>query len=131
MGPILKTLLGLFAFIWTVIGIVTLAGIFVVAIQAPKLVESLRETFSAVGTLTAGTTQLGADTNGQTGNQKVAPGLTPTVDACLKKELGANYMEKFQNNGQPDEKDQAAFEKCDFTPPTDAGQPTPQSSPVR
>lgn len=120
MGPVLKTLLGLFLFVWTVVGIVTLAGGVLAASQFSKVaneLSSILSSFSGVTDLTTGGSAINQVTN--QANQMPPPGLTPEMQACLDKELGANAIAKFGQGDQPSEKNLAVFETCGFVPPMD------------
>ncbi len=115
MGPILKTLIGLCAFVWSVVGIVFLAGMFVVALQAPKLVDELTTSLSGVSNL------VGGDTANFT-NQTPA-GVTPEMQACVEKALGKEALADLKSkNGEPSAEQRQAFEKCGFKPDNQAGQ---------
>lgn len=115
MGPVLKTLLGLYLFVWTVIGIVTLAGGVLAASQFSKVaseLSSVLSNFSGVADLTTG----GSATN--QANQ-MPPGLTPEIQDCLDKKLGQNALAKFGQGTEPSAEELAAFTACGFTPPSE------------
>jgi hypothetical protein len=125
MGPVLKTLLGLYLFLWTVIGIVVIAGGFVVASKLPELKENMAGLSQLLGNTPQDATGI-QNQNSGAANQLPA-GVTAEMQACVEEALGKDEMENLKSqNGQPSEAQRQAFEKCGFKPNNQAGQQSTQ-----
>lgn len=117
MGSVLKTLLGLYLFIWTIIGVLVIVGGFLLASQLPDLKASLSTATQALGGLDSG--QNPSDNISQT-----PANITPEMQACIEKALGKSTLEQLRSqNGQPTPEQLQAFEKCGFTPNQPGGEP--------
>ncbi len=110
MGPVLKTLLGLYLFIWTIIGVLVIAGGFMMASQLPELKASLSNASQALGGKDSG--------QNQSENLNQAPAdITPEMQACIEKALGKATLEQLKSqNSQLTTEQQQAFQECGFTP---------------
>lgn len=133
MGPVLKTLLGIYLFIWTVVGILLITGGVLGSLQLAKVSRAFSDLAPALGQFSnlSGLTSGAANTGRQT-NQAGGLNVTQEVDTCLTQELGENYQAEFQAGQEPSATDRAAFEKCGFTPPDDGARGgNPPSSPPK
>lgn len=103
MGPVLKILVGVYLFIWSVIGILIIVGAFVFAQKLPDLKTSA-----------SGLSQLFQNMPGEQNQdgQQVSGGVNQDVEACLKKILGDEFTKPKSPTSEPSQAEREAFQKC-------------------
>lgn len=112
MGPVLKTLVGVYLFVWSVIGILLVVGSFMLGGQMSKFISSSSDLVQ----------MFGGSGGPLSGNNGQPSEMNQEVLSCLQKELGQDVIKRFGEGSEPTEKDREAMKKCGFVPPAGDGQ---------
>lgn len=102
MGPILKTLFGLFLIVWIAIGIAIIAGGTVLSIQLPRLINNAQTSLSSLTTSLTGSNN--PSSSPSTNQQQVA--------ICASKSISTSRLQQIQNGSQPTTHEKSILNAC-------------------